>query len=129
MTSYLLDTNVCIDLLRGRAKGRNLPPLARCRLPAVVAAELWTGVHKSAEPAAQARALTTFLGFFDIVPFDAGTAQAYGEIRAQLESTGAPIGPLDQLIAAQARHAGATLVTANLREFRRVPGLVCLAWN
>jgi tRNA(fMet)-specific endonuclease VapC len=129
MASYLLDTNVCIDLLRGKAQGHALPALKQCRLPAVAVAELWAGVHKSAQPTSQAKMLNAFLGLFEIAPFDANAARTYGEIRAELETAGTPIGPLNQLIAAQAKSTAATLITANLREFKRVPGLSCLAWR
>lgn len=126
---WLLDTNVCIDLLRGRSRGRRLPAFANCRLSAVVAAELWTGAGKAAESEAQRRTVAALVDLFEIVPFDANAAIHYGEIRAHLEAAGTPIGPLDLLIAAQARSLGATLLTANLREFRRVPRLKCQAWE
>lgn len=124
-----LDTNVCIDLLRGKSRGGKLPPFAQCQLSAVVAAELWTGVGKSVDPAAARTKLETFLGLFSILPFDTPAAEAYGEIRAHLEQAGTPIGPIDLLIAAHARSVGATLLTANLKEFRRVPGLSSQAWG
>jgi tRNA(fMet)-specific endonuclease VapC len=126
---WLLDTNVCVDLLRGRSRGRRLPAFANCRLSAVVAAELWTGASKANEPEAQRRKVGAFIELFEIAPFDANAAIHYGEIRALLEKAGTPIGSLDQLIAAQALSLGATLLTANLREFRRVPGLKCQAWD
>jgi len=123
-----LDTNVCIDLLRGKSKSGKLPPFSQCQLSAVVAAELWTGVSKSADPVATRTKLEAFLGLFSIVPFDAPASEVYGEIRAQLEKAGTPIGPMDLMIAAHARSAGATLLTANLKEFRRVPALNSQAW-
>jgi tRNA(fMet)-specific endonuclease VapC len=129
MALWLLDTNVCIDLLRGKVRGRRLPAIAQCRLPAVVVAELWTGANKSANPGAHRKSLAAFLELFETLPFDAQAAEHYGEIRAQLEAAGTPIGALDQLIAAQARRQGATLLTANLGEFRRVRGLKIQAWE
>lgn len=129
MAVCLLDTNVCIDLLRGKVRGRRLPGYEQCRLPAVVVAELWTGANKSIGPEAHRRTLAAFLELFAIAPFDAAAAKHYGEIRAHLEQAGMPIGPMDLLIAAQARSLNATLLTANLREFRRVPGLKCQAWG
>jgi tRNA(fMet)-specific endonuclease VapC len=125
----LLDTNVCIDLLRGRVRGRRLPRAADCRLSTVVTAELWVGAEKSAQPPAQREAVRTFIDLFRRVSFDDEAARHYGDIRAHLESQGMPIGPLDLLIAAHARSLGATLLTANLGEFRRVPGLKCAAWG
>ena len=129
MALTLLDTNVCIDLLRGKTRGRRLPAFDQCQLPSVVVAELWTGVNKAADPGAQRASLVTFLGLFEQVAFDAEAARHYGKIRAQLDRAGTPIGPLDQLIAAQARSVGATLLTSNVKEFQRVPGLKCLAWG
>lgn len=125
----LLDTNVCIDLLRGRARGRRLPRAAACGLSTVVAAELWVGAAKAAAPAAQKEAVQALLDLFPRVAFDDEAARHYGEIRAHLETKGTPIGPLDLLIAAHARSLGATLLTANLGEFRRVPGLKCAPWG
>lgn len=128
MLSFL-DTNVCIDLLRGKVRGRRLPGYAQCRLSSIVVAELWTGAHKSNDPVKHSKSLSAFLELFEILPFDEKAAQHYGEIRAHLETSGTPIGPLDQLIAGQARSRRAALLTANLREFQRVPGLKCQAWE
>ena len=127
--NVLLDTNVCIDLLRGRVRGKRLPRAADCRLSTVVTAELRVGAEKSAQPAAQREAVRTLIDLFRRVPFDDEAARHYGDIRAHLESRGAPIGPLDLLIAAHARSLGANLLTANLGEFNRVPGLKCAAWE
>lgn len=70
-----------------------------------------------------------FLGLgIDVIPFEAEDAAHAGEIRAHLESKGTPIGPYDYLIAAQARRRAATLVTLNMREFSRVPGLMVTDW-
>jgi len=124
-----LDTNVCIDLLRGRARGRRLPEVRDCVLSSVVAAELWVGAEKAVDPAGQRQAVGAFIDLFRRVPFDDSAARHYGEIRAHLEKRGTPIGPLDLLIAAHARSLEATLLTSNLAEFRRVPGLKCAAWG
>lgn len=129
MPRYFLDSNVCIDLLRGKARGRRLPAYDDCDVSAIVAAELWTGAHKAAEPEAARNTVSAFLGLFSIVPFDPVAAEMYGEVRARLEKQGTPIGSLDQLIAAHALSTGATLLTANLLEFRRVAGLKCRAWE
>lgn len=129
MPRYFLDTNVCIDLLRGKARGRRLPAYTDCDLSAIVAAELWTGAAKSADAATARKTVAAFLALFTIVPFDAVAAESYGEVRARLERQGTPIGALDELIAAHALAAGAELLTANLKDFRRVPGLKCRAWE
>ncbi|MBK8478525.1 MAG: PIN domain-containing protein [Opitutaceae bacterium] len=77
----------------------------------------------------QAARLEAFLSLFQLVEFDLSAALHYAEIRAALESAGTPIGPLDLLIAAQARSLGATIVTANAGEFKRVKGLKVQAWK
>lgn len=129
---FSLDTSVCVSLLR----------LPRVKIPAelqqlmdvkttissVVLGELETGVQKSPQPELPRRLLQYFLEHIAVLDFDAGAARHYGEIRAYLESRGTPIGPLDQLIAAHARSLGLTLLTFNLREFKRVPDLRCEGW-
>ena len=63
-----------------------------------------------------------------MLPFEAADAREAADIRAHLKRTATPIGPFDVLIAAQARRAGTTLVTANTREFERVPELIVTDW-
>jgi tRNA(fMet)-specific endonuclease VapC len=98
-------------------------------IPAIVLYELWYGIKKSVRPEENIARLSTFLAL-DVTPwpFDAEDAREAGEIRATLERSGTPIGPYDILIAAQARRRGALLVTANKREFARVPGLKTEDW-
>ena len=99
-------------------------------IPVIVAAELWTGVMKNLKTHShQGARLEAFLNLFPIVEFTLESAREYADIRADLEAKGTPIGPLDLLIAAQARSLGATLVTANASEFKRVKGLRILAWK
>jgi tRNA(fMet)-specific endonuclease VapC len=91
--------------------------------------ELWYGVAKSSRPEANAAALVSFLNLaLERWPFDEDDAREAGEIRAALARAGTPIGPYDALIAGQARRRGAILVTANQREFARVPGLKTEDW-
>ena len=94
----------------------------------VVAAELWAGVEKSRRAAAAAL-LLDFLEAFTVLEFGHAAAREYGRIRADLERRGQKLGPLDLLIAAHALSVGATLVTGNAGEFRRVDGLSVLAWQ
>lgn len=131
-----LDTNAVIRLLSARdpgMRGRLQEALVNREivgLPSVVTYELWYGVWKSRRREANAAALKTFLAL-DLVlwSFDAEDAEEAGAIRAELERMGTPIGPYDLLIAAQARRRAATLITANLGEFRRVPGLQTDDWS
>lgn len=128
--SFLLDTSTCIPVLRNQAGLGKLPDPARTGIPMIVAAELWTGVKKNLQTHPhQAARLEAFLNLFQLVEFDLPAAIHYAEIRAALEAAGTPIGPLDLLIAAQARSLGATLVTGNAGEFKRVKGLKVQAWN
>lgn len=96
MPRYFLDTNVCIDLLRGKARGRRLPAYTACDLSAVVAAELWTGAAKSADAVTARKTVAAFVALFTIVPFDAVAAESYGEVRARLERQGTPIDVVDE---------------------------------
>ena len=128
--SFLLDTSTCIPVLRNQAGLGRLPDPALTGIPIIVAAELWTGVKKNLRTHShQVARLEAFLSLFQLVDFDLAAALHYAEIRAALEAAGTLIGPLDLLIAAQARSLGATIVTANAGEFRRVKGLKVQAWK
>lgn len=127
--TYLLDTSVCVELLRGREADVPLPPVSECRISVVTAAELEVGVLRSSRPAVQRQAVAALLSLFEVLPWDLDTVAHYGEIRVDLEKRGVVIGPLDLLIAAHARRLGATLITGNIKEFQRVQGLPCLGWE
>ncbi len=127
----LLDTNICIYIINAK------PPAVMARfqkywlgdigLSSVVAAELAFGVAKSGSMRNR-QALEMFLAPLTIVPFDASAIWAYGDLRADLERRGTPIGSLDTLIAAHALSLQALLVTNNIREFSKVPGLQLDNW-
>ncbi len=132
MTRYMFDTNVCIDLIRGRdrtlaARIAALEP-GQSLLSSISLAELQCGVAKCRTPETAIDALTEFCTAFDILSFDTSAAEVYGHIRAELENAGTPIGPLDTLIAAHALAADCTLVTNNENEFRRVRNLTIENW-
>lgn len=132
---FCLDTNVVIGVMTGRSTksalrlrdevGRG----TRILVPAIVVFELRFGVAKSVRRAANERALDLFLAPLDTLPFDAIDAAEAADIRANLNRRGTPIGPYDILIAAQARRRDATLVTGNVREFRRIPDLRMQDWT
>ena len=129
---YLLDTDVCIDLLRVSVD-RIPSSMRKLRqenliVSSIVKAELETGVNKSARPDFHRDRLSFLMSHVTVSAFDDNAARHYGEIRADLEKKGDSIGPLDLLIAAHARSLSAILVTRNLREFNRVPKLKCQAW-
>lgn len=133
MKRYLLDTSICIELIRGR-NAATLTRLRRRRVGTVAIspitlAELQYGVARSTDPARNAIALAHFCAPLELPPFDDVAATAYGRIRANLERQGTPIGPLDTLIAAHALALDVTLVTANEREFRRIPELAVENWR
>jgi len=98
-------------------------------LPAPSLHELWYGAAKSTRIAENIDRIERFLSAEIVVlPFDAEDAREAGFIRAQLKPLGIPIGNYDVLIAAQALRRGLTLVTANVGEFERVPGLIVVNW-
>ena len=92
-------------------------------------AELEYGVAKSGRIDQNRLALQNFLSAFEIIPFDDKHAEQFGLIRAILQREGRPIGPYDLQIAAQALADKRTLITNNVREFRRVYGLVVEDWT
>ena len=96
----------------------------------VVLFELWYGIARSRRREANVDRVTLFLsGDASLAPFDGEDAAIAGELRAQLEAAGTPVGPYDLLIAAQALRMGAILVTANVSEFSRIPGLAWEDWT
>ncbi len=102
----------------------------RVHISAIVYSELWYGVFRSARPERNAARIADFMAYgVGILDFDEEDAREAGYIRALLAKAGTPIGPYDVLIAAQARRRDATLVTANGREFSRVPGLKIEDWT
>lgn len=129
---FLLDTNACIAVLNGRSD--HLVDRMRAHHPddfgisSVVRAELSYGARRSRQVARNLGAVEAFCAPFRSVPFDDACAEEYGTIRAELEALGQPIGPNDLMIAATARARALTLVTANLREFRRVVALRVEDW-
>jgi tRNA(fMet)-specific endonuclease VapC len=132
--THLLDTNSCVEQLRGRASSSFIARLAAMRpgdvvLCSVVVAELLYGAARSANPPRSSAQLKRFCTPFISLPFDDRAADEYGAIRAHSERIGLPIGPNDLLIAAIARAHGLTLVSHNTVEFSRVPGLVVEDWQ
>jgi tRNA(fMet)-specific endonuclease VapC len=128
---YLLDTNIVIGLSKGRAEARTRLaglPVQALLLSPVVLCELEFGIAKSQRPEANRAALTLLLANLPVADFNAEVAVHYGCIRATLEAAGQPIGPNDLLIAAHALALGTVLVTDNIGEFSRVPGLKIENW-
>ena len=133
MSVYLLDTNICIYIIR-RNSERVIERLIQKRISdvaisSITLSELEYGVAKSAKPKQNALALAEFLAPLLVIPYDEIAAHRYGHIRAELEKRGAPIGSLDMLIAAHALALQTILVTNNESEFNRVPGLRVENWT
>jgi tRNA(fMet)-specific endonuclease VapC len=130
---YMLDTNICIYVIRGKPAGllQKLTsyPISDIAVSSVTVAELQFGVQRSNYPQQNQLALNQFLVPLNILDFDYDAATAYGEVRAYLEAQGTPIGSLDTLIAAHALSRNLTLVTNNTREFSRVSGLLIEDWS
>lgn len=129
---YLLDTNICIYLIKEKPaqvldKFR-AHSVGQIGVSSITVSELWYGVAKSERRKVNERALKQFLLPLTVREYDDGAAEAYGKIRAALEKEGQPIGAMDLLIAAQAVSMGVILVTNNEREFSRVPGLIVENW-
>lgn len=130
---YLLDTNVCIGFL-GQRKPRLTQRYLTIATPdkiicLIVRAELFYGAYKSQRRAVSLLSIESFLSGYPNLDFDADAARIFGELRADLESKGTPIGPYDLQIAALALSHHLTLVTHNTAEFGRVPNLMWEDWE
>jgi tRNA(fMet)-specific endonuclease VapC len=129
---YLLDTNLCIAVMR-----QNAQVVARlqallpgdCAISTVTSYELFTGVAKCAQPAKERLKVESLLATVNELAFDAAAAREAARVRAELEARGLTIGPYDLLLAGQALAGGLTLVTHNTIEFTRVPGLLVEDWQ
>lgn len=131
MLRYMLDTNLCIRVLRNRPAGllpRFNAEAAFLCLSMVTMAELSYGAEKSQRPVEMRREVEAFANRLAILPFDEAAAAHYADIRAVLERQGQIIGPYDLMIAGHARSRGLVVVTGNLKEFRRVDGLRTEDW-
>lgn len=131
MLRYLLDTNICIYVIKERPRpmlesfNRHAGHLA---ISAITLSNLLHGVEKSAAPERNLAAVENFCSRLDVLPYGPKASLPYGQIRAALERRGTPIGVNDLHIAAHARSEGLTLVSNNLREFERVEGLLLENW-
>ena len=130
---FFLDTDICIYLIN-RKSAKLLDRLTRTDpekvfVSSVTVFELEYGVQKSKRVAENSLALAKFLSAIQVVSFDEEAAQETAILRVQLEQVGKPIGAYDLMIAGHARKFRATLVTNNLREFSRVPGLTVTNWE
>jgi tRNA(fMet)-specific endonuclease VapC len=129
---WMLDTDTCIALIKRQPpnliKRLQTKAVGDVGISSITLAELRFGVSKSARRQQNEAALDQFLLPLDIAAFDELAADSYGDVRAELESNGTPIGPLDTLIAGHALSLNVVLVTHNMREFRRITGLRIDDW-
>lgn len=125
--SLCLDTSTCVDLLRHHggetATVLGFFPASAAWISAVALSELAVGANSPPRAERQRAALTRLLDGLEVKVFDVRAAEVTGAVAAKLNRAGRRIGPLDAMIGAHALSEGATLVTANPGEFRRIPGL------
>lgn len=131
MLKYMLDTDICIYTIK--RKPAHLKRLFNAHIgqlciSSVTWGELIRGAEKSQQVAHNLAVIEGFAARLEILDFDRSAAQHFGEIRANLEKRGTPIGGYDVMIAGHARSSGLILVTNNEAEFNRVEGLRVQNW-
>jgi len=131
MLTYMLDTNICIYVMK------NYPPnlleqfnalAEQLCISSIALAELHYGAEKSGRRLHNLQAIEHFVARLEVLPFTSKAAAHYGQIRAELERAGTPCGPHDMQIGAHARSEGLIVVTNNMREFARMPGVRTENW-
>jgi tRNA(fMet)-specific endonuclease VapC len=129
---YLLDSNVCIDVLRGRAEVvdrlQTVSP-DDCAVSSITVFELLAGAQKSAHPNRETEKVQRFVDMLVTQPFDDSAAAQAATIRVRLDARGERIGAYDTLIAGHAMALGLICITDNLKEFSRVDGLAVENWR
>lgn len=131
MIKYMLDTNILIYTIKNRprkARDAFKKHSDYLSMSAVSLGELVYGAERSAQVERNLDDIESLAARMDVLPFDYHAAAHFGQVRAELEKAGKPIGPFDLMIAGHARSLGLILVTNNVREFRRVPGLRVENW-
>lgn len=129
--THLLDTDICIALMRGRPRGarRRFAEVGTTAATSVIALfELNVGIEKSDRPDFEHMRIGLLLSKLPVLPFEPDDGRAAAKVLAELERIGQRIGAYDTLIAGQAMARGLIVVTGNLREFARVPGLAVETW-
>jgi tRNA(fMet)-specific endonuclease VapC len=128
---YMLDTNILAALLRGQggsARPRLRSAEGRIAVSTISEMELEYGTERSSDPHRNRQAVDELLSLVEVVPFETHAAMHAGRIRAVLAGRGRPVRPYDALLAGHARSLGMVMVTNNVREFARVPGLEVEDW-
>ncbi len=131
MLAYMLDTNICIYVMK------SYPPDLRDKfnslaeqlcISSITLGELHYGAEKSTRRADNLTAIEHFVARLDVLSFGAKAAAHYGQLRAELERAGTPCGPHDMQIGGHARSEGLIVVSNNMREFGRMPGIRAESW-
>jgi tRNA(fMet)-specific endonuclease VapC len=131
MLQYMLDTDICIHVLKRYPEGlrERFNRLAeQLCISSITLGELHYGAEKSARRAQNLQAIEQLSARLEVLAFGVRAAAHYGQIRAELERAGTPCGPHDMQIGAHARSEGLIVVTANTREFARMPGVRIESW-
>lgn len=131
MLAYMLDTNICIYVMKNqpehlRHKFNGLAE--QLCISSITLGELQYGAEKSTRREANATRVQQFIARLQVLSFNDRAALQYGQLRAELERAGTPCGAYDMQIGAHARSEGLTIVTNNMREFTRMPGLRSENW-
>ncbi|WP_310073461.1 tRNA(fMet)-specific endonuclease VapC [Phyllobacterium sp. 1468] len=131
MLRYMLDTNICIYVMKNyplqlREKFNALAE--QLCISSITLGEMHYGAEKSARAIENLRAIEHFVSRLEVLPFAAGAAAHYGQIRTALERAGTPCGSHDMQIGGHARSEGLVVVTNNMREFIRMPGVLTENW-
>lgn len=132
MIKFMLDTNICIYTINNKptaVRDNFIKHHSQLCISSVTLMELIYGAEKSAAPEKNLEVLEGFVARLQVLPYDNAAAEHTGQLRAELAKLGQPIGPYDQMIAGHARSLGLIVVTNNLKEFNRVPGLRLLDWT
>ena len=131
MLRYMLDTNICIYVIKNRParlRDRFNDFADQLCVSIITLAELIYGAEKSARPHENLAVVEQFSARLDVLPFAERAASHYGQLWAELERAGQPIGIHDMMIGSHARSEGLVVVTNNVREFQRMPGLRLENW-
>lgn len=131
MLKYMLDTNIVIYTIKNKPeKVRKAfkKHSGQMAISSVTLGELVYGAEKSSRPEQNLATIEGLAARLEVLAFDGQAATHFGQLRAELAKAGKPIGPYDQMIAGHARASGLILVTNNLKEFKRVPGLRVENW-
>ncbi|VAW88501.1 VapC toxin protein [hydrothermal vent metagenome] len=131
MLKYMLDTNIIIYTIKNRpAQVREAfkQHEGQMCISAITKGELIYGAEKSSQPERNLTDIERLIARLEVAPFEDHASEHFGQLRAELYRIGKPIGPYDMMIAGHARAMGLILVTNNMKEFERVPGLRVENW-